>query len=492
MDDLHAGLAVKTYFSVALADQKWSPGEKALASVLIQHLWRKELDDDSLKQAVRELSQQSTRLNWYGLVRPFAEVAPLRERAADLEFVVLRMGNIIAKVDGKCSSREAAILRNIQSQLETHLQRLPYDDNDASPPQNAPEAALPEQSASHINHRESAVLHTSPRSSEEQPEREQQPGSTLVELRAELDSLIGLSGVKEEIATLTNLIMLQQKRASLQLPSTDVSLHMVFSGNPGTGKTTVARLVARIFHAMGMLRKGHLVETDRSGLVAEYAGQTGPKTNERIDEALDGVLFIDEAYSLVAGVDDAFGREAVQTLLKRMEDDRNRLVVILAGYPQPMAELLASNPGLRSRFNRHLTFDDYGPMELASIFQRMCDTNHFCLSGQVRARLLLAFANMFATRDEHFGNGRAARNAFESTIRRMANRVAGIAEITRESLTQFEPADLEFDGVPDEIFAQIEACAIRSHLPALLANEFGKCRIAWSSCALPLWARVHG
>src|SRR5204863_1738957 len=172
---------------------------------------------------------------------------------------------------------------------------------------------------------------------------------------AELDELIGLAAIKQEVRTLANYLKLERRRGEAGLADTAMSLHMVFTGNPGTGKTTVSRIIGKIFAAMGVLKKGHLVETDRSGLVAGYAGQTGPKANAKIDEALDGVLFIDEAYSLVAqDGQDSFGNEAMQALLKRSEDDRNRLVVILAGYPEEMKSLLDSNPGLSSRFSRVL------------------------------------------------------------------------------------------------------------------------------------------
>ncbi len=178
---------------------------------------------------------------------------------------------------------------------------------------------------------------------------------SLEEALADLKQLIGLDRVKQEITTLTNYLNLQQHRQEAGLPVQQLSLHMVFQGNPGTGKTTVARIVGRIFKLLGLLQRGHLVETDRAGLVAEYAGQTAPKANRKIDEALDGILFIDEAYSLVAsGQDDAYGHEAVQALVKRIEDDRHRLVVILAGYPEPINQLLHSNPGLSSRFNTQL------------------------------------------------------------------------------------------------------------------------------------------
>jgi SpoVK/Ycf46/Vps4 family AAA+-type ATPase len=264
----------------------------------------------------------------------------------------------------------------------------------------------------------------------------------------------------------------QQLRTAAGLPSTKLSLHMVFGGNPGTGKTTVARIVAKIFGAMGVLEKGHLVETDRSGLVAEYAGQTGPKANKKIDEALDGVLFIDEAYTLISAEgEDPFGHEAVQTLLKRMEDDRQRLVVVLAGYPLEMAALLRSNPGLSSRFSRHLEFVDYTPCELAKIFGLMCDKNRYSLRSITRAKVIVGFTHLYGVRDRFFGNGRTSRNLFEDAIRRMANRIAEVAELSLEQLTTLEPGDVQFKKVPAEVFACLEDCqSLRFYI------ECPKCR----------------
>jgi SpoVK/Ycf46/Vps4 family AAA+-type ATPase len=237
---------------------------------------------------------------------------------------------------------------------------------------------------------------------------------------------------------------------------------MVFGGNPGTGKTSVARIVGKIFGAMGILKRGHLVETDRSGLVAEYAGQTGPRTHKKIDEALDGVLFIDEAYTLIhAEGDDPYGHEAVQTLLKRMEDNRDRLVVILAGYPAEMEALLESNPGLTSRFSRHLDFPDYSPLELASIFATMCDRGHYRLDATCRAKIMLGLTWLFDHRDEHFGNGRTVRNLFEHAIRCQANRIAAISKLGVDELSTLLAADVEFEDCPPDCFARLADGALR-------------------------------
>ncbi|MDP6719514.1 MAG: AAA family ATPase, partial [Pirellulaceae bacterium] len=289
----------------------------------------------------------------------------------------------------------------------------------------------------------------------EQDEKTQE--EKLAETLARLDTLIGLEQVKHEIRTLTNFLNLQQQRAAAGLPETDLSLHLVFGGNPGTGKTTVARIVGQIYGTMGILSKGHLVETDRSGLVAEYAGQTGPRTNKKIDEALDGVLFIDEAYSLVSeSGDDPYGREAIQTLLKRMEDDRARLVVILAGYPNEMDGLLRTNPGLSSRFNTKLTFEDYSPEDLGRIFGELCEQNHYQVPTATKLRVLRGFDWLYEQRDEHFGNGRLVRNTFENAVRRLANRVAGVAPLTNELLTTLKADDIQFEDLPDDFWEQKE------------------------------------
>ncbi len=257
-----------------------------------------------------------------------------------------------------------------------------------------------------------------------------------------LESLIGLDSVKKEVQTLTNFVKIQQKRAEQGLKSSSVSYHCVFTGNPGTGKTTVARIVADIYKNLGVLKKGHLVETDRAGLVAEYVGQTAVKTNKIIDSALDGVLFIDEAYSLVGGGESDYGKEAIATLLKRMEDDRARLVVILAGYTKDMKQFIDSNPGLQSRFNRYIEFPDYTADELYQIFALNLKKYDYHVTDEAKDALQRFFENAVDNKDANFCNGRFVRNIFEKVLERQANRLAAIPNLTAEQLSEISIEDL--------------------------------------------------
>ena len=256
-----------------------------------------------------------------------------------------------------------------------------------------------------------------------------------------LDELIGLDSVKKEVETLSNFIKIQQTRAAKGLKTSAVSYHCVFTGNPGTGKTTVARILAKIYKNLGVVSKGHLVETDRAGLVAEYVGQTAVKTNKIIDSALDGVLFIDEAYSLIGGGESDYGKEAIATLLKRMEDNRDRLIVILAGYTKNMKDFIDSNPGLQSRFNRYIEFPDYSAEELLQIFEANMKKYEYHFGEGAKEALQQYFANEVANKDANFGNGRLVRNVFEKTLERQANRLAHEVNLTTDKLSQIEIED---------------------------------------------------
>ncbi len=261
----------------------------------------------------------------------------------------------------------------------------------------------------------------------------------------ELDELIGLEQVKEEVRTLANFVKVQKQREAQGLKIPKMSYHLVFTGSPGTGKTTVARIVARIYKDLGVLKKGHTVETDRSGLVAAYVGQTAIKTNALVDSALNGVLFIDEAYALVPeNKSNDYGQEAISTLLKRMEDDRDKLVVIIAGYPNEMKRFLDSNPGLRSRFNRYIDFPDYTSNELYDIFCMYARKNQYKLSPEAEQHLKRLFEYAVAHKDRNFGNARFARNIFEKSIQRQANRLSDVKNATTEQLTLLTIDDVKW------------------------------------------------
>lgn len=475
MDDLHRGLLVKVYTFIIRSDGRWTRMEKYVCSLLIEHLWDQRLHGSALREAAEEVLQQADTLAWDSLVRPFVAYPPLGDRIAEVHTVVMRLANLVAKCDGLTSPEETVALHTLQHEINAALggpagangagkhplevpphERLPWTPaGPSSAPASAggPVAQQPQPSHSPVPGGRSPAARpqhaaTPPATPTAAETPEATPEQRLQEALGELDRLIGLSNVKERVRSLTNFLRLQHERQTAGLPTMPISLHMAFVGNPGTGKTTVARIVGQVMGAMGILRSGHLVETDRSGLVAEYAGQTGAKTNALIDSALDGVLFIDEAYSLISSSsDDAYGREAIQTLLKRMEDERSRLVVILAGYTDEMDEMIRSNPGLSSRINTQLEFADYEPADLGRIFELLCELNHYRLPPESRHRLLVGLDALHRERDRHFGNGRLARNAFEECVRRLADRVASVMPLTPDLLTVLRPEDIVVPGL---------------------------------------------
>jgi SpoVK/Ycf46/Vps4 family AAA+-type ATPase len=264
----------------------------------------------------------------------------------------------------------------------------------------------------------------------------------LEEALKRLDDLIGLEEVKQQVHDWVKQIKVFKLRKSRGIKVPDISYHMVFTGNPGTGKTTVARLMAQIYRALGIVEKGQCVEVKRGDLVAGYVGQTALKTQEVINRALGGVLFIDEAYMLASGSSNDFGQEAIDTLLKEMEDRRDQFVVVVAGYDNLMQNFIESNPGLKSRFKNYLRFTDYTGDQLMDIFCGLCKKNQYNLSQGAQKKLAEYFSNLYEHRDKNFGNGRDVRNLFESIVTRQSVRISGLHNPDNHMITEIREEDL--------------------------------------------------
>lgn len=333
----------------------------------------------------------------------------------------------------------------IRTMTENNLRRVAQDFW-GSPVPKTP-AAVPDQAEDSKEQRDTpplpnAALQNVTATGGAQGQQEQEPPEDIAALREELNGYVGLAGIKKEVNNLINMVTVYKLREKSGLKTVDLSLHMVFSGNPGTGKTMIARLMSRIYRSLGILSKGQMVEVDRSGLVAGYVGQTAIKTQEVIERALGGVLFIDEAYALNGEGQNDFGQEAIDTLLKAMEDHREDLVVIVAGYDGLMDRFIHSNPGLESRFNRYLHFDDYSEGEMLDIFKMQCEKGQYTLDEQAE-QSVCAFIEEANTNSISFGNARGVRNLFEQVLVCQANRLAALEGVTREQLMAITQQDVD-------------------------------------------------
>lgn len=370
---------------------------------------------------------------------------------------IYKFAQAVVKADGTITMQEMEALSHVWQLLHADRKLANYQaglaqvtpiSTSASPPSTSPSSTPVVQPPAQ------------PTPSPEPATTPEELAQILEQAMAELNDLVGMDNIKEEVKTLANFLKVQKIRQDRGLATTSVSLHAVFCGPPGTGKTTIARLTSRIFQGLGFLKKGHLVETDRAGMVAGYIGQTAKRVDELVNSALDGVLFIDEAYALVPGDSGRdFGQEAVDVLLKRMEDYRDQLVVIVAGYTDEMTEFVESNPGLKSRFNRYFYFTDYTPEELLKIFEKFCGKSHFKLTDATRERLIKLFEELYIHRDRTFGNARIVRNLFEKSIELQANRLAVLSSFTDDVLTTLLPEDIPTQFSSDRLADAKKAAA---------------------------------
>ncbi len=377
-------------------------------------------------------------------INPVNQNANQNKSVNEKDEIILRQMEVIRSMTESNLRRVGSDFWGAEESHSTPVQSggAPENQNDAKPSGNAPEypdksGGAPENPGKINRAANQERNQTREQNGENDPVP---PVENIEDLQAELDHYIGLDNIKREVKSLINLVKIYQMRRENHLPAPELSLHMVFTGNPGTGKTTVARLMSRIYHSLGILPKGHLIETDRGGLVAGYIGQTAIKTGKVIDSAIGGVLFIDEAYALNGRGENDFGQEAIDTLLKAMEDRRGDFIVIVAGYDNLMERFIHSNPGLESRFNRFLRFEDYNLDELIAIFKARCQKENYTLADGAEEVLK---HKIQSENGPSFGNARGVRNLFEKALTRQANRLAGLDSVTREQLMEIQPDDID-------------------------------------------------
>lgn len=374
------------------------------------------------------------------------------DRTLEIDSCVRRICTLINSQKGQSSSSDAKA-REIASVILDYIHVLVSIDRVISEKENAFFKSIRDGVYSNVGWQKVGFLRIAGEEKKagtisNKPNNREPPRRPVEEILEDMQSLIGLDNIKIEVQTLVNSLQVQRMRKEAGLPNADISNHMIFYGNPGTGKTTIARKLGELYYQLGILSKGHFIETDRSGLVGGYLGQTAIKTKEVLDSALGGILFVDEAYSLSSAPgEDQYGREAIDTILKYMEDHRGDLVIIAAGYENLMSEFLQSNPGLKSRFNKYFRFEDYSDDELSKIFILIASQSSYALDEEATVHLKFIAKEMIRTKSENFGNGRTIRNLFERSIANQANRIVALSVSDRIDLQRIAKEDIQWQDV---------------------------------------------
>ncbi|MCP4136106.1 MAG: AAA family ATPase [bacterium] len=448
----------------SLADSIISREEKLFMSMVFMPLnlrKSRETEKESTQlysNDIFPLEQEEVLLNYWDVIEPYIQDSTVSIKSDPLlvpsfmqhydekhgtahidrvRSILYTYANCLIKADGTVNQEEIDRLKEVRQALLKTREIKPHEEeiieDDINPEQ------VEEKTRETIEETKKEKPKKKKKTAKDEEEEE-----TLADVMKEINALIGMDNIKGQIKTFINLIKVYQEREARDMEVAPFSMHAVFYGPPGTGKTTIARLLGRVYKCLGLLEKGHIIETDRAGLVAGYVGQTAIKIEEIVQEALDGVLFIDEAYTLSpdGGAGRDFGQEAIDSILKRMEDYRERFVVIVAGYPDEMKRFINSNPGLKSRFSRYFYFDHYNPEELISIFDIFSDNIGFDTTQEARNKLYAVLKEFYNERDRAFGNGRLVRNLFERIVEKQANRIAEIVPLTDEILSTIIEEDI--------------------------------------------------